>query len=43
MLGSDPSACVRLKRIGNDIECPIYMLEGNDYYQSIERTCGNVV
>ena len=29
---------VRLKRIENDIECPIYMLESNNYYQSIERT-----
>ena len=24
----------------NDIECPIYMLESNKYYQSIERTRG---
>ena len=28
-LGSASSACVRLKRIENDIECPIYMLESN--------------
>ena len=29
--------------IENDIECPIYMLESNNYYQSLERTQGNVV
>ena len=29
--------------IENDIECPIYMLESNNYYQSIERSRGNVV
>ena len=34
---------MRLKKIENDIECPIYMLESNNYYQSIERTRGNVV
>ena len=34
---------VRLKRIENDIDCPIYMLESNNYHQSIERTRGNVV
>ena len=27
----------------NDIECPIYMLESNNHYQSIERTLGNIV
>ena len=27
----------------SDIECPIYILESNNYYQSIERTRGNVV
>ena len=27
----------------NDIECPIYVLESNNYYQSIERSRGNVV
>ena len=27
----------------NDIECPIYMLESNKSYQSIERTRENVV
>ena len=37
------SWAVRLKRIENDIECPIYMLESNYYYQSIKRTRGNVV
>ena len=37
------SQAVRLKRIENDIECPIYMLESNNYHQSIERTRGNVV
>ena len=31
------------KRTENDIECPIYTLESNNYHQSIERTCGNVV
>ena len=36
------SQAVRLKRIENDIECPIYMLESNNYYQSIESTHGNV-
>ena len=30
-------------KIENDIERPIYMLESNNYYQSIERTRGNVV
>ena len=34
---------VRLKRIENDNECPVYMLESNNYHQSIERTRGNVV
>ena len=37
------SQAVGLKRIENDIECPIYMLESNNYHQSIERTRGNVV
>ena len=37
------SWAVRLKRIENDIECPIYLLESNYYYQSIKRTRGNVV
>ena len=37
------SQAVRLKRIENDIECPIYMLESNNYHQSIERTRRNVV
>ena len=37
------SQTVRLKTIENDIECPIYMLESNNYYQSLERTRGNVV
>ena len=39
---TDISQAVRLKRIENDIEYPIYMLENNNYYQSIERTRGNV-
>ena len=39
---TDISLAVRLKRIENDIEYPIYMLENNNYYQSIERTRGNV-
>ena len=26
----------------NDIECPIYMLESNNYHQSIERTRGDL-
>ena len=34
---------MRLKRIENDIECPICMLESTNYYQSTERTRGNVV
>ena len=34
---------MRLKSIENDIECPIYVLESNNYRQSIERTRGNVV
>ena len=29
--------------VDTDVECPIYMLESNNYYQSIERTRGNVV
>ena len=37
------SKVVRLKRIENDIDCPIYMLESNNYYQSTERTRGKVV
>ena len=37
------SQAVRLKRIKNDIERPIYMLESNNCYQSIERTRGSVV
>ena len=37
------SQAVRLKRIENDIERPIYMLESNNCYQSIERTRGSVV
>ena len=37
------SLAVRLKRIENDIECPIYMLKSNNYHRSIERTRGNVV
>ena len=34
---------MRLKRIENDIESPIYMLESTNYCQSIEITRGNVV
>ena len=34
---------VRLKKIENDIECTIYKLESNNYYQSVERTRGSVV
>ena len=37
------SQATRLKKIENDIERPIYMLESNNYYQSIERTRENVV
>ena len=37
------SKAVRLRRIENDIECPIYMLESNNSYQCIEITRGNVV
>ena len=40
---TDISWAVRLKRMENDIECPIYILESNYYYQSIKRTRGNVV
>ena len=40
---TDISQAVGLKRIENDIECPIYMLESNNYHQSVERTRGNVV
>ena len=37
------SQAARLKKIENDIERSIQMLESNNYYQSIERTHGNVV
>ena len=29
--------------VDTDVECPIYMLESNNYYQSIERTHLNLV
>ena len=37
------SEAVRLKRIKNDVECPIHMLQSNNYHQSMERTRGNIV
>ena len=36
-------AVIQSALLENDIECPIYMPESTNFYQSIERTRGNVV
>ena len=36
-------AVIQSALLENDIECPIYMPESTNFYQSTERTRGNVV